>query len=65
VLGGGVGSNADLLLPRVRDRLGATLARPPAVAVSQLGVRAVLAGAVATGVLSAREVAFDGAAART
>ena len=63
VLGGGIGSNADLLLPRVRERLTPVRAMPPRVEVSALGGDAVLAGAIAIGVGTAREVAFERGAA--
>ncbi len=58
VLGGGVGGNGDLLLPRVRERLAAALPYPPAVESSQLRDEAVLAGALALAVADARESVF-------
>jgi predicted NBD/HSP70 family sugar kinase len=58
VLGGGVGSNGDLLLPPLREMLGEALPYPPAVRTSQLGGDAVLSGALALGVADAREWAF-------
>jgi predicted NBD/HSP70 family sugar kinase len=58
VLGGGVGSNGDLLLPRLREMLDEALPYPPAVQTSELGGRAVLAGAVALGLAEARDWAF-------
>jgi predicted NBD/HSP70 family sugar kinase len=53
VLGGGIGSNGDLLLEPVRRRLIDWLPFPPRVEVSTVGEAAVLAGALAVGVRSA------------
>lgn len=58
VLGGGVGLNGDLLLPPIRERLDAWLAYPPRVEVSGLAESAVLMGALAVGLRSARENVF-------
>jgi predicted NBD/HSP70 family sugar kinase len=58
LLGGGIGSNGDLLLPRVREMLAEALPYPPAVQTSQLGGDAVLTGALALGVAHARESAL-------
>jgi predicted NBD/HSP70 family sugar kinase len=58
VLGGGIGSNGDLLLPRLREMLAEALPYPPAVQSSELGDRAVIAGAIALGVAEARDWAF-------
>ena len=58
VLGGGIGSNGDLLLPRMREMLGEALPFPPNVQTSQLRDEAVLAGALALGAADAREWAF-------
>ena len=55
VLGGGIGSNGDLLLPRLREMLADTLPFPPTLQTSQLRDEAVLAGALALGVADARE----------
>jgi predicted NBD/HSP70 family sugar kinase len=55
VLGGGLGTNADLLLGPIRDHLAEHLPYPPRVEVSALGEAAVLTGALATGVWTARE----------
>ena len=49
VLGGGLGSNGDLLLEPVRDLLGQWVPYPPSIAVSTLGEAAVLTGALALG----------------
>jgi predicted NBD/HSP70 family sugar kinase len=49
VLGGGLGSNGDLLLEPVRSLLARWIPYPPNVAVSSLGEAAVLTGALALG----------------
>ena len=49
VLGGGLGSNGDLLLEPVRDLLEQWVPYPPSIAVSTLGEAAVLTGALALG----------------
>ena len=49
VLGGGIGSNGDLLLGPVRANLARWMPYPPRVEVSTLGEGAVLAGALAFG----------------
>jgi predicted NBD/HSP70 family sugar kinase len=53
VLGGGIGSNGDLLLEPVRQMLAEWLPFPPQVEVSTVGEAAVLAGALAVGVRAA------------
>jgi predicted NBD/HSP70 family sugar kinase len=55
VLGGGLGTNGDLLLEPVRKRLADWLPYPPRVEVSSLGEAAVLMGALAVG----RRAALD------
>jgi predicted NBD/HSP70 family sugar kinase len=55
VLGGGIGSNGDLLLEPVRELLARWLPFPPHVEVSTVGEAAVLAGALAVGVRAALE----------
>jgi predicted NBD/HSP70 family sugar kinase len=55
VLGGGIGSNGDLLLEPVRELLASWLPFPPQVEVSTVGEAAVLAGALAVGVRAALE----------
>jgi predicted NBD/HSP70 family sugar kinase len=60
VLGGGVGDNADLLLDPIYESLAAlTPLRPPLVP-SALGGDAVLIGAIATALGTARELVFEG-----
>jgi predicted NBD/HSP70 family sugar kinase len=58
VLGGGIGSNGDLLLEPVRSLLREWLPYPPRVEVSSLGDAAVLTGALAVGLGSAQESVF-------
>jgi predicted NBD/HSP70 family sugar kinase len=55
VLGGGLGTNGDLLLEPVRELLDGWLPYAPRVEVSSLGEAAVLTGALAVG----RRVALD------
>ncbi|MFL5998410.1 MAG: ROK family protein [Streptomyces sp.] len=59
VLGGGVGHSVDLLLKPVRDNLKALTPLRPKLAPSRLGEEAVLLGAVATALGTAREVVFE------
>ncbi len=59
VLGGGVGHSVDLLLKPVRDNLKALTPLRPRLAPSRLGEDAVLLGAVATALGTAREVVFE------
>jgi predicted NBD/HSP70 family sugar kinase len=58
VLGGGIGTNGDLLLDPIRRRLADWLPFPPRVEVSGLGDAAVLTGALAVGLGLARERVF-------
>jgi predicted NBD/HSP70 family sugar kinase len=58
VLGGGIGSNGDLLLGHLESMLAAALPFPPAVVTSELRGEAVLAGALALGVPRARDWSF-------
>jgi predicted NBD/HSP70 family sugar kinase len=60
VLGGGIGSNGDLLLEPVRALLAEWLVFPPRVESSSLGETAVLSGALAIGVEDALERVFAG-----
>jgi predicted NBD/HSP70 family sugar kinase len=55
VLGGGVGSNGDLLVDPICAELAARLPHPPRIEVSALGESAVLDGALAIG----RDEALD------
>jgi predicted NBD/HSP70 family sugar kinase len=58
VLGGGLGSNSDLLLEPVRSLLADWVPYPPRVEVSSLGEAAVLTGALSVGVHSALDNVF-------
>jgi len=59
VLGGGLGTNGDLLLDPVRERLREWLPYPPRVEVSSLGEAAVLTGALAVGRRAALDNVFQ------
>jgi predicted NBD/HSP70 family sugar kinase len=59
VLGGGIGANGDLLLDPIGHQLTEWLPFPPRLEVSTLGEAAVLTGALAVGVQSARENVFS------
>ena len=60
ILGGGVGDNTDLLLKPIYTSLAElTPLRPPIVA-SELGGDAVLIGAIATALGTARDLVFEG-----
>jgi predicted NBD/HSP70 family sugar kinase len=58
VLGGGLGTNGDLLLAPVRALLAEWLPYPPRVEVSSLGEAAVLSGALAVGLRAALDNVF-------
>jgi predicted NBD/HSP70 family sugar kinase len=58
VLGGGIGSNGDLLLGHLQRMLAQALPFPPAVVTSELHGDAVLAGALALGLPMARDWSF-------
>ena len=58
VLGGGIGTNGDLLLDRIARLLADWLPFPPRIAVSTLGEAAVLTGAVSVGLQAALENVF-------
>jgi predicted NBD/HSP70 family sugar kinase len=55
VLGGGIGSNDDLLLEPIRTEVSSRLPYPPALEPSRLGDAAVLMGALAMGLDAALE----------
>jgi predicted NBD/HSP70 family sugar kinase len=58
VLGGGIGANGDLLFDGIRERLAEWLPQAPRIEASSLGDAAVLTGALAVGLRSARENVF-------
>jgi predicted NBD/HSP70 family sugar kinase len=64
VLGGGIGSNTDLLAEPLQEALRATTPLRPKIVAGELGETAVLSGAIAMGLVSAREVVFDRALER-
>src|SRR4051794_7158028 len=59
ILGGGVGGNVDLLRPRLEARLEEVSPLCPRIAASELGTDAVVLGAIATAVETARELVFE------
>lgn len=59
VLGGGIGGNADLLSEPMRRALAATIPVVPDIVAGQLGEDAVLVGAIATALETARDMVFD------
>ena len=59
VLGGGIGGNADLLLDPVREALAELTPLRPELAASTLGRDAVLMGAIATALKTARDYVFE------
>ncbi|MEU5313952.1 ROK family protein [Streptomyces sp. NPDC021562] len=59
VLGGGVGHSVDLLLRPVREHLRALTPLRPKLAPGRLGEDAVLLGAVATALDTARDLVFE------
>jgi predicted NBD/HSP70 family sugar kinase len=59
VLGGGLGHSADLLLGTVEETLHRLTPLRPRVAASDLGDDAVLLGAIATALRTARPLVFD------
>ncbi|MFJ9870576.1 ROK family protein [Streptomyces sp. NPDC101165] len=65
VLGGGVGHSVDLLLRPVREHLRTLTPLRPKLAPSRLGEDAVLLGAVATALGTAREMVFEHRTAAT
>ncbi|WP_370023336.1 ROK family protein [Planotetraspora sp. GP83] len=67
VLGGGIGAQAgDLLIGPVSERLQSLVAlRPPRIEASTLGADAVLLGALAFGLTTARDLVFERAVAMT
>jgi len=60
ILGGGVGDNADLLLDPIYESLAELTPLRPTIAPSSLGGDAVLIGAIATALGTARELVFEG-----
>uniref|UniRef100_UPI0031D995B1 ROK family transcriptional regulator n=1 Tax=Saccharothrix mutabilis TaxID=33921 RepID=UPI0031D995B1 len=59
VLGGGIGSNTDLLGPPLAEALARLTPLAPRIVAGELGDGAVLSGAVAIGLAAARDLVFD------
>src|SRR3954451_8040262 len=59
VLGGGIGGSADLLRPRLEERLRDLTPLETSVEESELGQDAVVLGAIATALGTARELVFE------
>lgn len=59
VLGGGIGTNTDLLQEPMAQMLARTTPLVPRIVASELGEDAVLAGAIATALRTAQDVVFD------
>jgi predicted NBD/HSP70 family sugar kinase len=59
VLGGGVGTNADILQEPMEQVLRRTTPLVPRIVAGELGDGAVLSGAIAMGLTSARELVFE------
>lgn len=58
VLGGGVGSNLDVLNPRLEKRIGELTPLETRVVQSELGQEAIVLGAIASALGTARELVF-------
>jgi predicted NBD/HSP70 family sugar kinase len=59
VLGGGIGASADLLRPRIEDSLRELTPLETRVEESELGQDAIVLGAIATALGTAREIVFE------
>src|SRR3954468_5936208 len=59
VLGGGIGGSADLLRPRLEERLRELTPLETRVEQSELGQDAIVLGAIATALGTAREIVFE------
>jgi hypothetical protein len=59
VLGGGVGTNTDLLQEPLERALRRTIPTAPTIVGGELGEDAVLTGAIATALGTARDVVFE------
>jgi predicted NBD/HSP70 family sugar kinase len=58
ILGGGIGANAELLLPRLQDAVARLTPLRPPVLLSTLGADAIVLGAIATALDAARDLVF-------
>jgi predicted NBD/HSP70 family sugar kinase len=59
VLGGGIGANADILLPQLEAAVATLTPLRPPVVLSELGADAIVLGAIATALDTARELVFS------
>lgn len=59
VLGGGIGGSSDLLKPRIEARLGELTPLETHIEESELGQEAIVLGAIATALATAREIVFE------
>jgi predicted NBD/HSP70 family sugar kinase len=59
LLGGGIGSNIDLLRPPLERRLSELTPLAPPVAEGELGQDAIVLGAVASALDTARDIVFE------
>jgi predicted NBD/HSP70 family sugar kinase len=59
ILGGGIGANAELLLPRLQEAVAALTPLRPPVVLSALGADAIVLGAIATALDAARDLVFS------
>jgi predicted NBD/HSP70 family sugar kinase len=59
VLGGGIGTNTDLLQPPLEQALSRTIPTAPRIVKGELGETAVLTGAIATALDTARHLVFE------
>jgi predicted NBD/HSP70 family sugar kinase len=58
ILGGGIGANAELLLPRLERAVARLTPLRPPVVLSTLGADAIVLGAIATALDAARDLVF-------
>jgi predicted NBD/HSP70 family sugar kinase len=58
ILGGGIGANAELLLPRLQGAVARLTPLRPPVLLSTLGADAIVLGAIATALDAARDLVF-------
>jgi predicted NBD/HSP70 family sugar kinase len=59
VIGGGIGTNTDLLQPPLERALSRTIPTAPPIVAGELGEAAVLTGAIATALDTARDLVFE------
>jgi predicted NBD/HSP70 family sugar kinase len=59
ILGGGIGANAELLLPHLEHAVAALTPLRVPIALSALGADAILLGAIATALDTARDLVFS------